>query len=121
LQDTVHRLTTELLHDQKQQLETITELKRKLDEQLIARRNEVWANDPDLKNYTALLEMQRRMRNAAVASKDHPRAREQVAELDAAIAKLEEQIAERREVLGNDQIYAEAIAGLQGLITHSEK
>src|SRR5690606_1591157 len=44
LQDTVHRLTTELLHDQKQQLETITELKRKLDEQLIARRNEVWAN-----------------------------------------------------------------------------
>ncbi len=121
LQDTVNRLTTELLHDQKQQLQTISELKRKLDEQLIARQNEVWANDPDLKNYADLLEIQQRRRNAAIGSGDHPGARQQVAELDTAIARLQEQIDERRQVLGNDQIYAQAITGLKDVIAQSEQ
>lgn len=120
LQDTTHQITNELIHSQRQQIETINSLKRKLDEQLVARQNEIWENDPDLKNLTALLEIQRRHYNAAIAS-DHRSAKQNTDELAASIAQLEKQIEERRRVLGNDLIYADVIRGLQELIAASQR
>lgn len=121
MQDTARSLVNELIHSQKQQLETINELKRKLDEQRVARQNEVWANDPDLKNLNALLDIQKRHYNAAMTATEHGRAREQISELESSIVRIEQQIEERRRVLGNDLLYAEAIKGMQDLIDQSQR
>ena len=119
LQDAVQELTAQFIQDQKEQADRIAGLKRLLDEKMEARRSKIWENDKELKDLNEQLALTSRQYNAALSGGEETA--QQAEKLKADEARLTDQIRRRRELLGDDSVYAEAINQLQQIIDASQK
>ncbi|MCC7350613.1 MAG: FHA domain-containing protein [Phycisphaerales bacterium] len=119
LQNAVQELTAEFMQGQKEQADRIAGLKRLLDEKMEARRSKIWENDKELKDLNEQLALTSRQYNAALSGGDETA--QQAEKLKEDVSRLEDQIRRRRELLGDDSVYAEAINQLQQIIDDSQK
>lgn len=119
LQDAVRELTAEFVQGQKEQADRIAGLKRLLDEKMEARRGKIWENDKELKDLNDQLALTTRQYNAALSGGDETA--HQADNLKADVDRLTDQIRRRRELLGDDSVYAEAINQLQQIIDAGQK
>jgi len=94
-------------------------LKRLLDEKMEARRSKIWENDKELQDLNEQLALTSRQYNAALSGGEETAP--QAEKLKSDVARLQEQIRRRRELLGDDSVYAEAINQLQQIIDASQK
>lgn len=119
LQNAVQELTAEFIQSQKEQADRIAGLKRLLDEKMEARRSKIWENDKELKDLNEQLALTTRQYNAALSGGEETAAQAQ--KLKADEDRLKDQIRRRRDLLGDDSVYAEAINQLQRIIDASQK
>lgn len=119
LQNAVQELTADFVQSQKELTDRIAGLKRLLDEKMQARQSRIWENDKELQDLNEQLALTERQYNAALSGGDETAA--QADKLKSDVDRLREQIRRRRELLGDDSVYAEAINQLQQIIDASQK
>jgi pSer/pThr/pTyr-binding forkhead associated (FHA) protein len=109
LQESTRNLIDDLIQRQQKSLTALTDLKQRLNEKMDSKRSEAWANDEELKSLRERYEITQRQYNAAVSSK----LKKESENLKAELELVNSLIKSRQELLGNDPLYADAIAQLQ--------
>jgi hypothetical protein len=109
LQESTRSLIDDLIQRQQKSLTALTDLKQRLNEKMDSKRSEAWANDEELKSLRERYEITQRQYNAAVSSK----LKKESEDLKAELELVNSLIKSRQELLGNDPLYADAIAQLQ--------
>jgi hypothetical protein len=115
LQEKTHKLGGDLIEVQQQQHKRLSALKKDMDEQVLARRTEIWAADKGLADLRAQLDLANRKFNAARDqgfTEESREVRDALAEIKDLTARTES----RKQTLGNDPIVTKVADALQELI-----
>lgn len=115
LQEKTHKLGGDLIEVQQQTHSQLSDFKERLDDQMQARRTEIWASDKGLSDFRSQLDLAERGYNAGLdvgLNRDSP-------EILAALAKvndLKDKIEARKMSLGNDPMFTGLANDLQEMI-----
>ncbi|HEY7120576.1 MAG TPA: FHA domain-containing protein [Tepidisphaeraceae bacterium] len=115
LQERTHKLGGDLIEVQLEQHKRLSALKKDMDEQVQARKNEIWASDKGLSDLRAQYDLAQRKINAAKDqgfSDDSREVRDALADK----SRLEGLVESRKKLLGDDPIVAKVTAALGELI-----
>jgi pSer/pThr/pTyr-binding forkhead associated (FHA) protein len=115
LQEKTHKLSGDLIEVQQQLHNRLSNLKKDMDDQVQARRIEIWAADKGLIDLRAQLDLAEREYHAAIAEGMKPDSTE-VKAVSADIGNLTGRIDARKMTLGNDPIVTRFGEGLQEII-----
>lgn len=116
LQERTHKLGGDLIEVQQQQHKRLSALKKDMDEQVLARRQEIWAADKGLADLRAQLDLANRKYNAARDqgfTEDSREVRDALSEIKDLSARTDA----RKNELGKDPIVTKVAGALQELIT----
>jgi pSer/pThr/pTyr-binding forkhead associated (FHA) protein/predicted nucleic acid-binding Zn-ribbon protein len=116
-QETTRALVDDLMRRQQQQLAELTDLQARLNEQLDARRQEMWQKDQKLQEMNDALEYAKRQLNAALGSGQQKEADD----LKAEIALRETTIKARQDLIPVDPFYTTTLDQLQRYIDQQQK
>jgi hypothetical protein len=115
LQEKTHKLGGDLIEVQQQQHKRLSALKKDMDEQVLARRTEIWAADKGLADLRAQLDLANRKYNAARDqgfTDDSREVKDALSEIKDLTARTET----RKSELGKDPIVTKVADALQELI-----
>ena len=112
LQETTRQLTAEFIRNQQVQYSRLNDYKQKLEEQLVNRREEIFTNDPQLKELSEKYDLAIRRYNAAKETGLDADAEDVKAEMES----LDTLIRARKTLLGDDRFYKNALADTQRII-----
>jgi pSer/pThr/pTyr-binding forkhead associated (FHA) protein len=117
LYDRTRTHTEGLINRQQQQFARLMELKQRMNEQMEARRIEIWKKDEKIQEYRAQLDIAERQHNAAVGGGLQKEAEEKAAQVEL----IKNMIRTREEDLPVDNFYKEAIQQLQVIVDSTRK